>query len=493
MSAPGFDPRAEQAQPRQSPARAQHRLAGWVAASALLYACAPMPTQPARPADVAIPATWSTATATTGLPADALTDWWDRFADPQLTGLVRSALRANTGVRGAQAALQQARALRDVTAAALWPTLGSSASAQHSTVGGHSAGSNFQVGLAANWVPDVFGANRDARDAADANVLASAASLGDLRVQIAAEVALDYILLRTAQARLQIATANLASQQETLQITDWRRQAGLVTVLETEQARAAVEQTRAALPVLQTSAAQMAHALAVLSALPPAALDERLASLVPVPETRAELALAIPAETLRQRADVRSAEHQVAAALARVGQADAQRYPSFAIGGSLGLNALTLGALSNGASVVGALLASVNLPIFDAGAARSQVRAQQAALEQASQVYAGTILVALKDVEDALVALRDDTARRAFLRNAADAASTAAQLARQRYSSGIVDFQTVLETQRTEYATQDSLAGAAADVSSDQVRLFRALGGGWTDAPEPGAQPDRPL
>lgn len=405
--------------------------------------------------------------------------WWQRFEDPQLSSLVSRALQANTSVNGAQAALRQAQALRDVAAAALWPTLGSSASARHGTAGGHSTGNNFQAGLNANWVPDVFGANRSALDEGDASVLASAASLGDVQVQIAAEVALDYILLRSAQARLAIAGDNLASQRETLQLTQWRQQAGLVTVLETEQARAAAEQTSAALPALQTSITQMGHALAVLTGQPPAALTLQLAVASPVPRAGDELALDIPAETLRQRADVRGAEYKVAATLARVGQAQAQRWPSFAIGGSLGLSALSLGALTNGASVVSTLLASVSLPVFDGGAARAQVRSQQAALDQARQVYNGVILDALKDVEDALVALRGDRLRLASLRNAADAAAGAAVLARQRYSSGLVDFQTVLETQRTQLSTQDNLASASADVSGDHVRLYKALGGGW--------------
>ena len=198
-----------------------------------------------------------------------------------------------------------------------------------------------------------------------------------------------------------------------------------------------------------------------------------------MPAARGDLVLGIPADTLRQRADVRAAEYQVAAALARVGQAQAQRWPSFAIGGSLGLSALSAAALTNGASVLGSLLASVSLPVFDGGASRAQVRVQQAALAQAQEVYRAAVLGALKDVEDTLVALRGDRQRLASLRIASDAAGAAALLARQRYSSGLVDFQTVLETQRNALATQDGVVGVHADIGKDQVRLFTALGGGW--------------
>jgi NodT family efflux transporter outer membrane factor (OMF) lipoprotein len=449
-----------------------------------LCGCAHLASSPTGGSAVEVPAAWSAADAASAPEATSLARWWSRFDDPLLDRLESDALRANTTVNDAQAALRQARALRDVAAAGLYPTLTGSGSAQRSSTGstaslGRTTSNRFQAELDASWELDIFGANRSALAAGEATARASAASLGDVQVSIAAEVALGYITLRNAQARLAIASANLASQQETLQITAWRQQAGLVTSLEVEQARAAAEQTGALVPALQTSIDQASHALAVLVGRPPAALASLLADVVPVPLPGDELALRLPAETLRRRADVRAAEHKVSAAAARVQQAEAARLPSFSIGGSLGLSALTLGALTDGASVAATLLGSVSLPIFDGGAARAQVDAQQAALEQTQVSYRAAVLLALQEVEDALVALRGDRLRLARLGNAADAAANAALLARQRYSSGLVDFQTVLDTQRTQLGAQDSLAGARADVSADHVRLYKALGGGW--------------
>ncbi len=443
-----------------------------------LQGCASV--SPQRPAFVAVevPAEWSVSEAAVATGASSLAQWWTRLGDPLLTGLVDRALLANTSVTSAQAALRQARALREVSAAGLLPAVAGSASAQRSK-GRNGTGNDFQAGLDANWEIDVFGVNRSALNAAEATARASAASLGDVQVSMAAEVALAYIALRSAQARLAIAGANLASQQETLQLTQWRLQAGLVTSLEAEQARAAAEQTSAQLPALQTGIEQARHALAVLTGRPPAALSVELAAAVPVPQPADDLALSIPAETLRQRPDVRAAEHQVAVAAARADQADAARWPSFRLGGSLGLNALTLGSLTSGASVVNALVASVSMPVFDGGAARAQLDAQEAALDQARVAYRAAVLTALKDVEDALVALRGDRERLRHLEQAAEAAGNAALLARQRYGSGLVDFQTVLDTQRTQLSTQDGVAGAAADISADHVRLYKALGGGW--------------
>jgi len=444
-----------------------------------LCGCANLKPAPQAATPFDIPAAWAADTVSAAGGAYSLAQWWLRFDDPLLASLVKDALLANTSVTGAQAALRQARALRDVAAAALLPAVGGSASGRHGTAGGKSTGNAFNAGLDASWELDVFGVNRSALDASDAAARASAASLGDIQVSIAAETALAYITLRSTQARLAIAGDNLATQQETLQITQWRMQAGLVTSVEAEQARAAVEQTRAQVPALRTAIEQTRHALAVLTGRPPAALAAVLAAPGPLPRAADDLALAIPADTLRQRPDVRATEHQVAAAAARVAQADAARAPNFKLGGSLGLASLTLGTLVNSASVITSLFASVAMPVFDGGAGRSRVQAQQAALDQAQSAYVAAVLAALRDVEDALVALSGNRERLARLRDAADAAGNAARLARQRYASGLVDFQVVLETQRTELSTQDSVATAAADLSSGHVRLYKALGGGW--------------
>jgi NodT family efflux transporter outer membrane factor (OMF) lipoprotein len=272
---------------------------------------------------------------------------------------------------------------------------------------------------------------------------------------------------------------------------DWRQQAGLASGLDMEQARGATEQTRAQIPSLLGAAGQAEHNLAVLVSRSPIALHERMSAFTAPPASPAAsadpLVLAIPAETLRQRPDVRAAEARVAAAWARVAQADAARYPSFSLGGSLGLGAATLGSLARGSSVLASVLASVAGPIFDGGAGRARVRAQQAAFDQAGSVYAATVFTAMKEVEDSLLALRNDGDRLRSLGLAADAARNAARLADQRYRSGLIDFQVVLETQRSQLATQDGLASTAAELGAERVRLYKALGGGWEGEPAPAA------
>ncbi|MFN3493437.1 MAG: efflux transporter outer membrane subunit [Hydrogenophaga sp.] len=457
-------------------------VSGWLLAGCAGFA----PDQPALP-DTPLPGQWTGAAPEPAVGVTTPTDlsrWWERFDDPLLTQLITQALDANTSVRSTTAALQQARALRDVQAAGLGPTLGAFGSGQRSRAGDADATNRFQAGFDASWEPDVFGGGRSALNASEADARAAETALADVRVSLAAEVAVTYIELRSLQNRLAIAGRNLALQTETLQITRWRVQAGLASSLDLEQAKAASEQTAAQLPTLQTGAAQALSALAVLTGQAPgllqADLQRSLASVGPVPSAPATLALAFPADTLRQRPDVRTAEQRVQAALARVAQADAARYPSFRLTGSLGLNALTLSGLGSGAAVTQALLASVSVPLFDGGAAAARVEAQQAALEQARNAYQGAVLTALKDVDDALVSLRGNRERLVRLQAASDAAANAELLARQRFESGLIDFRAVLDTQRTLLSTQDGVASTQASVSADLVRLYKALGGGWS-------------
>lgn len=463
--------------PRPRPAWPLALLTGTALALGLGGCASGSPEASALP-EVAVPAAW----ASPGGAPHPLARWWEWFNDPQLVTLVSQALQANTSVRSAQSALQQARALRDVSSANRYPRVNASGSAQRSQSGSNDAVDTFQAGFDASWELDVFGAKRSARQASAADASAAEATLADVQVSIAAEVAVSYIELRGLQARLAIARTNLGNQIETQQITAWRTQSGLASSLDLEQATAASAQTRAAIPALEAAAATAQHRLAVLTGQAPGALQAVLSVPGPLPQASGELALAIPAQTLRQRPDVRAAEHRVSAALARVSQADAARYPSFQLSGALGLSAGTPGALFSSATAANSLLARISVPLFDAGAAKAQVRAQEAALEQARVGYQATVLTALQDVEDALVALQGNRERLAHLQVAADAAGNADLLARQRYASGLIDFRSVLETQRTLLSTQDSVESTRASLSADHVRLYKALGGGWPAA-----------
>lgn len=454
----------------------------WTGFAIGLTACAP-PTISRHEVDmptIAVPSQWQGSDSLSIVDA---TRWWERFDDALLISLIGDALRSNTTVLGAEASVRQARAARELALAGLWPTLGIAATAQRTQRGGGST-DLFSTGLDAAWELDVFGSKHDALNVARANAAASVASLGSVQVTIAGEVALAYIGLRSAQARLAIANSSLIGQSEISQLARWRLQAGLVSTLDLEQSTAVVEQTRAIVPALQLVVSQSIHALEVLSGRPPQSLRGILNVEVPVPTTHEELAIGIPADALRQRADVRAAEWLLIGASASVSQAKASRLPSLKFGGSLAWNASALAGLGSGVSAISMILASLSLPIIDGGAGRANTDEKLARLEKAKSDYKASVLTALKEVEDALVALQADRSRLQSLSLAMEAANRAAQVALQRYQSGIVDFQVVLDTQRTYLMALDSQALAIASVSSDHVRLFKAMGGGWTRSQE---------
>lgn len=413
-----------------------------------------------------------------------LAQWWQSLNDPQLTELIDEALQENLDLRKAQSRLRETRAKRTVADAGRYPSVTASGSASRSQsseeIGSGDTRNAFSAGFDASWEIDVFGGVRRSVEAAEADLESGGANLDNTRVSLASEVALNYVEVRALQTRLGIARANLASQSETLQLTDWRAQAGLVSSQDVEQARSNREQTRAQIPGLETSLAESEHRLDILLGRAPGTLHTRLAATDNLPTVPAQIAVGIPADTLRQRPDVRAAERKLAAETARVGAAEAARYPSFTLSGSIGLEALTLGALGNGGGATSSLLASITSPVFNAGRLRAQVEIQDAVREQAQVSYEQAVLTALQEVENALVALTRNRERVEALAIAAESARNAAEFARQRYSAGLIDFQSVLDTERSVLSAEDSLASSRADSVLALIRLYKALGGGWS-------------
>jgi NodT family efflux transporter outer membrane factor (OMF) lipoprotein len=447
------------------------------------------------PSDLQVPDHWHGVSPSKdgGL---AIADWWQHLGDPFLTRLIAEALEVSPDVQSARAKLREARARRRRAGADLWPSIAASASAQHqepsddSGFGGAQGFGDaaiedqdlYDIGFDASWEPDIVGGQRRAREAASAELEGAVATLQDAQVTLAAEVARNYVEARSFQARIAIAQANLANQSETQSLTDWRVQAGLASSVDAEQARTNVEQTRASIPPLETSLAEAQHRLAVLLGRAPAALRDDLAAAGPIPQTPDPLTIGIPADVLRQRPDVAAAERTLAAETARIGEAMAARYPTVSLSGSIGLEALTLAALTEGSSLAASAIGSVSQTIFDGGRISAQIEIQNAVQEQALVAYRSAVLTALEDVENALVSLANHRARAAALANAVESARNAALLARHRYTTGIIDFQTVLDTERTVLTVDDSLTAAQADAATAGIQLYKALGGGWTTA-----------
>ena len=450
--------------------------------ASLLGACATVGPDYRVP-ETPVPAAWQAVSTVGTIPetGGGLARWWEQLSDPQLTSLIEDALGDNPDLRSASAALRAARANRDLASANRFPTVGASTGVTRSTALGADK-TLYAAGFDASWEPDVFGGARRALEAAEADLDASVADMRATRVSLVAEVALNYVELRAYQARLAIARDNLGSQSETLQITDWRAQAGLVGSLEVEQARSNRDTTRAAIPTLDSGRAAAEHRLAILTGRTPGSLHEQLskAGTETLPTLPRDIALRIPAETLRQRPDVQAAERRLAAETARLGQAEAARYPSFSLSGSIGLQALGLSTFSGGGQIARSLAGAVAGPVFDAGRLRAQVEIQDALRAQKRAAYDKAVLTALEDVQNALVALSGGGERQQALISAVGAARNAALLARHRYNAGLIDFQTVLTTERTLLAVEDSLASADAERVTALIQLYKALGGGWS-------------
>lgn len=440
---------------------------------------------------IAAPAAWATSDAAVmpGMAPKELATWWRQLDDPLLDELIAAAMQAAPDVRTAQAKLRQTRASHDLEVANLYPSLGATASATRSRSGTSAGGDGrsrtlYAAGLDASWEPSIFGGQRDAAAGALADVAASEASLAATHVSLAAEVALEYVTLRSYQQRLAIARDNAASQAETLQITDWRQQAGLTTVLNVEQARTNVEQSRSLIPGLEAGRAAAEHRLAVLTGQAPGALSERLREAKPLPRAPEAIAVGIPADTIRQRPDIRAAEMTLRAETFRTAEQEAARYPSLSLAGTWGWKAFSAAALGGSNTIVSSLMGSLAATLFDGGRIRARIAVQDAIQERALIAWESSILTALEDVENALVAYAAGRERLEARRRAAESARSAAQLARTLFEAGAVDFQQVLDTQRTRLTAEDNLATAESDLLASVIRLYKALGGGWQTGTE---------
>lgn len=434
------------------------------------------------PSAFAPPLTRTGADPTSLAPAD-LAAWWRQFNDPLLTDLVGRATAGNLQIAQSLARLAQARESRVQAGADLLPTVnGSTGASRNFTHGsGVSRGTtDLSLGSDASWQVDLFGGLRRGLEAAHANEAAARFDLEGVRASVAAEVATNYIDARLAQARLQIARSTLSTQDDNVQIAAWRVQAGLVSSLDVEQARAQRAQTAAGIPLIESSYVQAVARLGILTGQAPGALRAEMEAVEPIPRGPRDIAIGIPADTLRRRPDVRSAERQLAAATARIGVAQASLFPALSISGNLNTDAASIGNL--GSLLTGGLFARLAQTIFDAGRHRSEVRSSRAGADLAFANYKQTVLSGLEDVENAEQALEAAKARQAQLAILQDASNNAAVYARSQYRSGLIDFLTLLQSEQSLLSARDQLASAQADQSRALVQLYLALGGGWEPA-----------
>jgi NodT family efflux transporter outer membrane factor (OMF) lipoprotein len=337
----------------------------------------------------------------------------------------------------------------------------------------------YRAGIDAAWEVDIFGGTRRGVEAAQADLDATRENLKDVWVSLAGAVAQHYIALRTYQARLRVAESNLEAQVETYELLESLFRSGLRDGLAVQQARYIMENTRASIPLLRTGIEASMNSLAVLTGSMPGDLHERLSETKPIPVPSLTVVTGIPANVLRQRPDIRMAERELAAQTARVGEAEAELYPKFFLTGSIGLESLKSSTLFDSGSEAWGIGPSISWPIFHAGAIRKNIQVQTELQEQYLAYYENTVLMAVKEVREALVAYAEEQRRRDALLNAVDAASSALEVARDKYKNGLSDFNNVLDAQRSLLAYEEQLAMSEGTISTNLVRLYKALGGGW--------------
>jgi multidrug efflux system outer membrane protein len=408
--------------------------------------------------------------------------WWTEFDDPVLDTLIRASLQANQDVRAAVARLDQARAAFDDVKLDRYPTVtaGASVDRREQSVPGLSDSpidtTTYQAGLDAFWEVDLFGRVRNAVRAAAATAQSFDAALDDVRVSVVSEVARNYFELRGLQQQLAVTERSLANARETLRLSEVRRDAGIGEEQDVASARARVFAVEAILPPLQAAIDERQHRLAVLNGVRPGELAIDLA-----PRAYPVLAKALPlgeaGELLRRRPDVRDAERRLAAAAAREGVAAAELFPRVTISGVLGFLAGRGSLFGTSDSRLWAVTPALSWAAFDLGSARARLRGAEASTRESLAIYEQTVLRALEETENALVAYREQQRRLVSLADQARESGRAASIARVRYREGVTDFLQLLDAERTELQAQEAVAQAEAGVFTGIVGIYKSLGG----------------
>lgn len=419
-----------------------------------------------------------------------LQTWWLQLDDPVLNRLLEEAVTGSLDLKTAASRIRQARAQLGIATGRYWPEVdgigfysrdrlsenGTSSSVLTDT----DPTSLYNAGINAFWELDVFGRIDRSVESSEAFLEASIENFRDVLVILYADVALNYIEVRALQARIEYALENIRIQQETLGLTQDRFEAGLAPELDVHQARLNLADTESIVPDLRSQQVQALNRLDTLLGRPPGELEEALVKTGPIPPAPEALIVGLPAELLRQRPDIRQAERLLAAQTAEIGIATADLYPTFSLFGTFALEARQFDDLGNWDSRTWSLGPAFVWNLFQGGRIRSRIRLEEARTEEAFWQYQQTILLALQEVEDALVAYKEERLRMAALARSVESAQKSVELVADLYREGLTDFQNVLDTQRSLTRQQDQLAQSRGRVTQNLVRIYRALGGGWS-------------
>jgi NodT family efflux transporter outer membrane factor (OMF) lipoprotein len=408
--------------------------------------------------------------------------WWRNFHDPVLDQLINEAHRLNPTVRTAGLRIMQARAELGIAGSTRYPQVQQATAdllsvGKRRTDGPDSSTATFDAALNISWELDFWGKFRRTIESADASYLASISQYDDVQVLLAAQVASQYSSIRTIEARLLIAHDNAALQRRSLEITERLFTSGNESELDVQQARSLYLGTLATIPPLEASLRQTQNALSILLARAPGPLPEMVPGKNLIPQAQLALIVDLPADALRRRPDIRTAEMQLAAQSALIGVSAAELYPSFSLLGSLGLAATS----ESGAPQVLNWVAGPSMVwnVFDYGRLTNTVLVQDARFQQLYEQYQDTVLRAAREVDDAAVGFARTGEQIALLVDAVKAAQRSLEIATLQYREGLVDFERVIDTQRTLFSQQDLLVTTRGNLIQSLIAIYKAMGGGW--------------
>ncbi len=423
-------------------------------------------------------------------------DWWEVFEDPVLSKLIDTAYQQNLSLQVAGLRVMEARAQLGIASGLKYPqsqSIGGGYAYSHSSINAPPLsnlpdnvlqGVDRNVGVwsasfDATWEADVWGKFARGVEAADASLAANMLNYDAVLVTLTGDIAALYTAIRTLQERLDFAYANVKLQKKALDLANSRFKLGATSELDVQQARGLLYNTESLIPVFLLNIERAQNTLSFLLGLPPSNLEAMLKGARVIPAAPSSIAIGIPADLLRRRPDVRAAEMAAAAQSANIGVSQAALYPSFAIGGSLGLAGGTFSDLFDGGATTGFITPFFKWDIFNYGRIKNNVRVQDARFEQAVTSYQNTALAAAKEVQDGLQGFLRTQEQVGHLNNAVKATSRAAELALEQYRQGAADYTRVLNTQTSLLSQQDTLTAARGQVISNLIATYKALGGGW--------------
>ncbi|WP_051283872.1 efflux transporter outer membrane subunit [Desulforegula conservatrix] len=452
--------------------------------------------------DTKMPETWTGMDNNTVIRADAAMDsvsetleWWAIFKDPVMSSLIKKALEANHDLRMASSRVRQARAYKTSALSGLWPKLDANASYKKNGSGESekSLGSedetplsirnsseyeSFRAGFDATWELDFFGGKRREAEAAEADIKASEEDKNAVALTVAAEIATDYLNLRSAQDQIEIAKRNIDANKRISEITEKKYKAGLVSKLDLNSSRARVAESEARIPELEAYERSLIYSIGLLTGDGPKIFGS-LSEKMNLPPSPPSIPVGLPADLLKRRPDIKKAEAQLNAATARTGSAKADYFPKITLTGDFGYSGNDADTFLNWSSRSWSFGPAVSIPVFNAGRIAANIETKSAIEEQALINYEKTVLTALKDVETALYNYSADIKKHAHLASSANDNYEAAEMSMSLYSAGKINYSRVLDARISQYGSEEALASSNGKLATDIVSIYKSLGGGW--------------